>query len=43
MSWERLSSPVAFLKQMLGALPCENVLREYEAFGRPRASRSRRR
>jgi acyl-CoA dehydrogenase len=32
MSWERLSSPVAFLKQMLGALPCENVLREYEAF-----------
>jgi acyl-CoA dehydrogenase len=32
MSWERLSSPVAFLKQMLGALTCENVLREYEAF-----------
>jgi acyl-CoA dehydrogenase len=32
MSWERLSSPVAFLKQMLGALPCENVLRECEAF-----------
>jgi acyl-CoA dehydrogenase len=32
MSWERLSSPVAFLKQMLGAFPCENVLREYEAF-----------
>ncbi len=32
MSWERLSSPVVFLKQMLGALSCESVLREYEAF-----------
>lgn len=32
MSWERLSSSVEFLKQMLGALPCESVLREYEAF-----------
>jgi acyl-CoA dehydrogenase len=32
MSWERLSSPVAFLKQMLGAVACEQILRAYEAF-----------
>jgi acyl-CoA dehydrogenase len=32
MSWERLSSPVAFLKQMLGAVACEQTLQAYEAF-----------
>ncbi len=32
MSWERLSSPVTFLKQMLGAVACEQALRASEAF-----------
>nr|BAL55484.1 acyl-CoA dehydrogenase domain protein [uncultured Acetothermia bacterium] len=32
MAWERVQSPVSFLKQMLGTVACEQTLRAYESF-----------
>jgi alkylation response protein AidB-like acyl-CoA dehydrogenase len=32
MSWEELQSPVSFLKQILGTIPCEGTLRAYESW-----------